>query len=125
MKLRRAISELLENALDFQGEGGTIAITTRLIPASEPRDLAARLPSGELVVITICDNGPGVESELKERIFSPFFSTRAKGMGLGLSIVSGIIQAHRGVIREVGSPGEGARFEIYLPSLSADRTTSK
>jgi len=121
VRLRRAISELLENSLDFQPSGGRILFRTRLMPASEPRDITSHLPGGELVVIRMEDQGPGIAPELKERIFSPFFSTRAKGMGLGLSIVSGIVEAHRGTIREVGLPGEGARFEIYFPSLTGRR----
>jgi len=116
-RLRRAIAELIENSLDFQPNGGCLTFETRRMRAGEPRDISAHLPGGELVVITMKDCGPGVPGELKERVFSPFFSTRAKGMGLGLSIVSGIIQAHRGVIREVGVPGEGAVFEIFLPAI--------
>ncbi|MDQ2731332.1 MAG: GAF domain-containing protein, partial [Armatimonadota bacterium] len=120
-RLHRAISELIENAVGFQLGGGALIFETRCMPANEPREIAAHLPGGELVVISIHDEGPGVPSELKQRIFTPFFSTRARGMGLGLSIVSGIIQAHRGVIREVGTPGEGAHFEIFLPSLPGSR----
>ena len=121
-RLQRGLSELIENAVDYQVTGGTICFKTRLMPADEPRDIGAHIPSGELVVIDVEDRGPGVPSELKQRIFTPFFSTRARGMGLGLSIVSGIIQAHRGVIREVGLPGDGAHFEIFIPSLPGART---
>jgi signal transduction histidine kinase len=61
------------------------------------------------------DSGPGVPQENKERIFTPFFTSRVRGMGLGLSIVKGVVEAHQGFIRETGGPGEGARFVIFLP----------
>lgn len=63
------------------------------------------------------DRGPGIPTENKERLFTPFFTTRSKGMGLGLSIVKGIVDAHQGVIGEVGRHGEGAHFIIVLPAL--------
>ena len=124
-RMHRAISELIENAVDLQPDGGFLEFRTRRMPADEPRDISAHLPSGELVVVSVRDGGPGIPSELKQRIFLPFFSTRARGMGLGLSIVSGIVQAHRGIIREVGIPGEGAHFEIFLPLASSHRSTTE
>jgi len=65
--------------------------------------------------ITIEDTGPGVEDEAKATIFQPFFSKRVKGMGLGLSIVKGIVDAHGGEVFEAGRLGHGARFVILLP----------
>jgi signal transduction histidine kinase len=71
--------------------------------------------SQEYIQIEFADQGPGVPEDLKKRIFQPFFTSRVKGMGLGLSIVKGIIEAHQGLLRETGTPGEGARFLIFLP----------
>ena len=51
----------------------------------------------------------------KPKIFNPFYTSRAKGMGLGLSIVKGVVNAHDGVIFENGRPGKGAKFTILLP----------
>jgi signal transduction histidine kinase len=65
--------------------------------------------------IEIEDSGPGVEDEAKATIFQPFFSKRVKGMGLGLSIVKGIVDAHGGEVFESGRLGHGARFVILLP----------
>ena len=82
-----------------------------------PEDRAGwRLPGESYVVLEFADAGPGVPADQKERIFQPFFTSRVKGMGLGLSIVKGIVEAHRGQIREVGEPGKGARFVIFLPA---------
>jgi signal transduction histidine kinase len=113
-KLKRAFSELIENALSFQPDGGLLEIGSRLLTTEE--QVAYRLaPSRTYVQISFTDSGPGVPEEIKERIFQPFYTSRVKGMGLGLSIVKGIIEAHEGFLREVGEAGRGARFLIFLP----------
>ncbi len=99
-KLRRAISELVENSFHYMDDG-TLRVETGT--------------TAEQAWIEIQDSGPGVSEEEKGRIFQPFFTGRVKGMGLGLSIVKGIVDAHGGEVREVGVPGEGARFVILLP----------
>ena len=67
------------------------------------------------VEITFEDSGPGIPPELREQIFNPFFTTKETGVGLGLSIVSKIIDDHRGWIRVTSEPGKGACFQVYLP----------
>ena len=123
-KLRRALSELLENAVNHQPEGGEIRVVTG--PWGEAEEEAyPQVPfhggSGSRAVrVEVRDRGPGIPDEHKERLFTPFFTTRSKGMGLGLSIVKGIIDAHQGAIAEVGREGEGAHFIIVLPGLRTD-----
>jgi len=114
-KLKRALSELIENAISFMPEGGILKVSTGLIAPGEGTVEAGLSPGRGYAKIVVEDNGPGVPADIKSQIFNPFFSSRVKGMGLGLSIVKGIIDAHRGIIRETGSVGSGARFEIYLP----------
>jgi signal transduction histidine kinase len=106
-KLRRCFSELVENSINFQREGGVLRVSTE--PAT---------PEKDRIRIVFEDRGPGIPEENNKLIFRPFFSTRSKGMGLGLSIVKGIIDAHRGTIRETGEEGQGARFEIELPAIA-------
>jgi signal transduction histidine kinase len=124
-RLRRAFSELVENAVNHQAEGGELLISAQpLTPETRERlrglgiggNGGGRLLEQEAVVVEFVDRGPGIPAENKSKLFMPFFTTRAKGMGLGLSIVKGIIDAHGGLIREVGRPGEGARFVILLPA---------
>ena len=67
------------------------------------------------VEIDIQDTGPGIPAELREQIFNPFFTTKKTGVGLGLSIVSKIIDDHRGWIRLCSGPDRGACFRIFLP----------
>jgi signal transduction histidine kinase len=117
VKLRRGLSELIENAISFMpGESGTLRVTVRTIAAGEELASAMLSPKRAYACISIADSGPGVPDDMKSQIFNPFFSSRVKGMGLGLSIVKGIVDAHHGIIRETGEAGRGAQFDIYLPA---------
>lgn len=112
-KFRRAVTELVENALGYFEEG-ELRIRTRLAEARLLERARLRV-RGPYIAIEVEDQGPGVPDHAKEQIFQPFFSSRTKGMGLGLSIVRGILEAHGGTVLEVGSPGEGAKFTMLLP----------
>jgi signal transduction histidine kinase len=68
------------------------------------------------VEVGIEDTGPGVPAELREQIFNPFFTTKKEGVGLGLSLVSKIVDDHRGWIRVSSEPGKGACFRVFLPA---------
>ncbi|MDR3674282.1 MAG: ATP-binding protein, partial [Acidobacteriota bacterium] len=68
------------------------------------------------VEITFEDTGPGIPAELRAQIFNPFFTTKETGVGLGLSIVSKIIDDHHGWIRVTSEPGSGACFRVFLPT---------
>jgi signal transduction histidine kinase len=113
-KVERVIAELVENSLHFVDKG-RIAVSTR--HASIADLVSAKLPAaqGDHLAITISDEGPGVEEGRKKRIFEPYQSSRPRGMGLGLSIVKGIVEAHGGRVFESGEEGKGAKFVILLP----------
>ncbi|MBS1705627.1 MAG: GAF domain-containing protein [Armatimonadetes bacterium] len=112
-KLRRAITEIVENSLSFF-EKGRLRVTTHLANSATVR--RARLPVDQKYAeIIIEDEGPGIEPERKHLIFQPFYSSRVKGMGLGLSIVKGILEAHGGEVMEEGRVGKGARFVMLIP----------
>lgn len=114
-KVRLALSELVENAVSFM-DVGRLDVSTSLADAEQVR--LAKLPtSTDYVAITIQDSGPGVEADKKDAIFQPFYTSRVKGMGLGLSIVKGIADAHGGTAIEAGEPGHGAKFMLFLPLL--------
>lgn len=113
LKLRRAIGELIENSLHHL----EAAKAPRKLKVSTRRSNGSGSKQAKAIEIEIADNGSGVAPELKPRIFQPFFSSRVKGMGLGLSIVKGIVDAHGGEVTELGEPGHGARFVICLPAL--------
>jgi len=99
--------ELIENA-------------TVLSPAGSTVRLAWHCVGGEGVHVSITDAGPGVPAELRDRIFDPFFSTRAGGTGLGLAVAKQVVEAHGGTIdvddRDDGAPSGGACFRVHLPA---------
>jgi signal transduction histidine kinase len=71
--------------------------------------------SGDGVSVEVRDSGPGMDAETLARIFQPFFTTKPKGMGLGLSISRTIVEAHGGTLSAQSAPGKGSTFRIELP----------
>jgi PAS domain S-box-containing protein len=78
----------------------------------------AGLPEGDYNCLTVRDTGHGIEPEILKRIFDPYFTTKpfGDGSGLGLSVVQGIIESYKGVIRVDSQPGQGTVFRIFIPS---------
>jgi signal transduction histidine kinase len=103
----QVFSNLMMNACEAMGEQGG-EMTVR-IHASNKEDGEAG------VVVEIEDTGPGVPPELKEQIFNPFVTTKKSGVGLGLAIVSKIVDAHGGSLKLVSPPQHGACFRVYFP----------
>jgi signal transduction histidine kinase len=96
---------LFSNAFDAMPEGGTLSI--RAIPVESG--------GRKGVEVQVQDTGPGIPSNLREQVFNPFFTTKKEGVGLGLSIVSKIVDDHQGWIRITDVDGKGACFHLFLP----------
>ena len=106
------------DAIEVNKKDGIITIQTdNILNVDIPRHYAVNLEDKDYVRVTVTDNGAGVPSELKEKIFEPFYSSKGvQGTGLGLSMVYGIIKQLNGYIFLANTQtGEGARFEIYIP----------
>lgn len=93
---------LLSNGAEAAGAGGEVRLEARA--------------TGGRVELAVADSGPGVPPELRERVFEPFFTTRARGTGLGLAVARQIVEAHGGQIEVGERPGGGARFTIRMPA---------
>lgn len=108
VQLRRALLNLARNA---------VAAAVRAHPAGGGHVHLRACPGRNdgLVLVQIDDDGTGVPGELREKIFTPFFTTREKGIGLGLAFVREIVQDHGGAIEVGDAPGGGARFSFELP----------
>ncbi len=103
----QVLTNLIINAYEaMDKEGGKLQVS--LAPA--------QVDGRSGVEIGIADSGPGIPPELLQQIFNPFFTTKKTGVGLGLSIVSKIIDAHHGSIRVESEPGKGAHFRVFLPA---------
>ena len=106
------------DAIEVNKKDGVITIQTdNILNVDIPRHYAVNLEDRDYVRVTVTDNGAGVPSEMKDKIFEPFYSSKGvQGTGLGLSMVYGIIKQLNGYIFLANSEtGEGARFEIYIP----------
>jgi signal transduction histidine kinase len=99
--LRRAFANLLRNAAEAMKGQGAIDVTVT--------------GDGSGIAVTIADHGPGIADDLRQRVFEPYFTTKADGTGLGLALVRQTLEAHRGTIALTATPGGGATFAIVFP----------
>jgi len=116
--LHRAFFNLVLNAAQAVGEGGSVRVTLR--PATPDTVPGGVVPDSGAVRLVIEDDGPGMPADVRERIFTPFFTTKPRGSGLGLPVVHRAIEAHRGVVLVDSSPGNGTRFTIILPRTQSE-----
>ena len=100
-QLQQVILNLLQNAMQAMPEGGTIEVGLRA--------------EGNTGVLIVGDTGVGMDDEVREKLFTPFFTTKEDGTGLGLVTSKKIIDAHNGQIRVDSEPGRGTQFSISLP----------
>ena len=107
LQIQQVIAHLLQNAIAAMPEGGELRIGLT--------DVA-----GDALKLTVSDSGKGIPTEMRERIFDPFFSTKdgAAGVGLGLSISHSIVEAHHGKLLVDSAPGRGATFTVLLPAAA-------
>jgi two-component system NtrC family sensor kinase len=101
-QLRQVFTNLVVNAIQAMPQGGTLSV-------------ACQSPDGETLRVTVADSGAGMDEAAREQIFTPFFTTKANGTGLGLSVSYGIVREHGGTIAVESSPGQGTRFNVTLP----------
>lgn len=119
-QFNQAISNLVTNAQQSMPNGGAISITAGNLILNEDHP---PLKAGRYVQITIEDRGIGIPEGHLERIFDPYFTTKQKGRGLGLTIVHSIIQKHDGHIEVESKLGAGTTFRIYLPAAQGKAET--
>lgn len=104
-QLAIVFGNLIRNAVDAMPQGGRLVLRT--------------IPDGTWLEIEIRDSGTGIPQAELRRIFEPFFSTKARGLGLGLAITKAIVENHRGQIQASSTPGEGTCFTVRLEGAAA------
>jgi len=100
--LKQALANLFMNAAESMPEGGSFEVTTGSV--------------NDKVILSVKDTGHGIPDEIKSKIFLPFYTTKEKGIGLGLALVQKIIVSHGGIIDVESREGEGSIFRITLPA---------
>jgi len=119
-QLSQVIQNLVPNADQAMETGGIITISAENNYLEKENKY--KLDSGEYVEINIKDNGPGIPGEIIDSIFDPYFSTKADGSGLGLSICHTILQKHQGIITVESIIGQGSAFTVVI-AASEDKNT--
>jgi len=124
-QIEQVIMNLGINARDAMPGGGKLVIETENVVLDEAycRTHLGAVP-GNYVVLSISDNGTGMDRDTLSHIFEPFYTTKdpGEGTGLGLAIVYGIVKDHRGYIACYSELGEGTIFRIYLPAIEQDHS---
>jgi signal transduction histidine kinase/CheY-like chemotaxis protein len=116
VQLEQVLVNLAVNARDAMPSGGVIRIRTSDEAISPGRAAELSIAPGDWVLLSVTDQGAGMDDETRARCFEPFFSTKgARGTGLGLATCYGIIQQAGGQIRVESAPGKGTTFHVLLP----------
>ncbi len=108
--MERVFYNLILNAVQASPPGGAVSVKTR--------------SAGDAVEIAVIDRGVGIEPHQRDSIFNPFFTTKPEGVGLGLAIVSKIVDEHGGKITVESEPGKGSVFHVLLPSAAVREETA-
>jgi signal transduction histidine kinase/ActR/RegA family two-component response regulator len=122
-QVSQMLVNLAINARDAMPNGGTLTIATRSVSDDEAAALGGESHANAYVLLSVADNGVGMDDETQQRVFEPFFTTKmpGKGTGLGLATVYALVTQNNGFVELVSAPGRGATFRIYLPSAASPR----
>src|SRR5437660_3892749 len=117
-QFEQVIVNLAVNARDAMADGGTLTVKTLNVSSDESAQMSYKgMPAADYVRIDVADTGTGIPTEIVDKIFEPFFSTKevGKGTGLGLSTVYGIVKQTGGFVYVDSEAGRGTTFRIFLP----------
>ncbi|MFA6002980.1 MAG: PAS domain S-box protein [Elusimicrobiota bacterium] len=116
-QLQQVVQNLVLNAMQAMPEGGQISISAANEDLRDPGPLP--LAPGRYVKLSVADQGGGIPSEHLSKVFDPYFTTKGKGWGLGLSMVYSVVKKHGGHVTAESPPGGGSRFHAYLVAADA------
>jgi two-component system nitrogen regulation sensor histidine kinase GlnL len=121
-QLAQVFRNLIKNALQALAgrRGGRLTISTRMatdfhLLRTEEKKKGEPSRKGRFLAVDFADNGSGIAPDHLPRLFTPFFTTKSQGTGLGLAVSQRIVTQHGGTIRGESVPGQGTLFHVYLP----------
>ena len=114
-RILQVFHNLVRNAVEAMTSGGRLTLVTRL--SMNPLFAKVDLGRGQrtMAEIQVIDEGPGIPAATRSRLFTPFFTTKDRGLGLGLALCHRIIEEHRGAIQIASEPGKGTAVSCFLP----------
>ncbi len=105
-EMAQALRNLIKNGIEVMPEHGKVYVRSEVV-------------EGNMVRVDVEDTGPGMPKETLEKIFAPFFTTKARGTGLGLAVVKKVADRHKGRVEVTSTVGQGTCFKIFLPIVQA------
>lgn len=116
-QLHNALLNLTLNARDAMPEGGELTIRTQSVGSKRAREIDPKLVEDDYLLLSVRDTGTGISAEMQKRIFEPFFTTKGvgEGTGMGLAMVHGTLEKHRGAIDVHSTPGHGTVVTLLFP----------
>jgi two-component system nitrogen regulation sensor histidine kinase GlnL len=114
-RILQVFHNLVRNAIEAMEGGGRLTLVTRL--SMDPLFTKVDLGHGQrsMAEIQVIDDGQGIPKSVRARLFTPFFTTKDKGLGLGLALCHRIVEEHRGAIQVASEPGKGTTVSCFLP----------
>jgi signal transduction histidine kinase len=103
-EMRQALRNLIGNGVEVMPNGGVLKVATQIMPQMK-----------DWIRIDVSDSGGGIPQDVIEKIFAPFFTTKARGTGLGLAVVRKVVDRHKGKVEVESTVGQGTTFKIWLP----------
>ncbi len=110
-QLGQVLSNLIRNALQAMPEGGQLVVKSALLNGDNPSGCPG------WVTVSVADTGVGITDENLVRLFEPLFTTKAKGIGLGLALVKSLVEGHQGTVQVESELGCGSTFTVRLPVI--------
>jgi len=123
-QISQVIHNLVINAQQAMPEGGTLQVRAENYPIAG-KETDPPLPAGRYIKVSIRDFGIGIPKEHLQKVFDPYFTTKQKGSGLGLSTSYSIVKKHKGYMTAASGPGKGATFSVYLPASLTEIESEK
>jgi two-component system, NtrC family, nitrogen regulation sensor histidine kinase GlnL len=114
-RIVQVFHNLMRNAIEAMLAGGKLTLVTRL--SMNPLFAKVDLGQGQrtMAEIQVVDEGEGIPAATREKLFTPFFTTKDRGLGLGLALCHRIVEEHKGAMQVTSEPGRGTTFSCFLP----------